>query len=125
MATQPLLGWIRGSPIRLQGQGSSLQRHGPVLDRKYRIRRAVDDEKRGSDLVHPAIPSLAAFQRRVVCHARKVAGAIIVSLDEASQTRLVERMRRPRDLARILNHESDRLGPSSTRAASLATSSSA
>jgi len=66
------------------------------------------------------LPNLAAFQHRVVCHARKVAGAIVVSLDEASQTRLVERMRRPRDLARILNHESDRLGPSSTRPASLA-----
>ena len=57
-----------------QGRARDLLRQGDaVLDRKQRVRRAVDDEERRAELAEPALPCLASADPQMVGRAREVA----------------------------------------------------
>jgi hypothetical protein len=90
---------LMAAPLDLDDRstGNSLGKSDAMLDRKYGILCAVDDEKGGPDLVQSALLRPAASQPRVVRHAREVSRTIIVTLDKPRRTLLVKRMRRTRD----------------------------
>jgi hypothetical protein len=88
-----------------------LRQRNAVFDRVNRIGRAVYDEKRRFYFMQPATPLLTYFQSGLVCFARITARSIKIPFDERSGLRLVERMCRAREHARVLDHVIDHLGP--------------